>query len=146
MALSYARRMNLAAMTPRGDLSSTGYALANPAASGAEYLVYAPNGGTFTVDLRGTNGAVNVEWFNPSTGTATTGAAVNGGTTRSFQAPFSGDAALYLSESTLPTTTATPTPTATYTPAATATGTPTPRRQLTPQLATATGTPTPTAI
>ena len=37
-ALSYARRMNLAAITPRGDLNSTGYALANPAASGAEYL------------------------------------------------------------------------------------------------------------
>ena len=31
------------------------------------------------MDLRGTNGAVNVEWFNPSTGTAMTGAAVNGG-------------------------------------------------------------------
>ena len=131
MGLSYARRMNLAAMTLRVTWS-TGYALANPAASGAEYLVYVPNGGTFTVDLRGTNGAVNVEWFNPSTGTAMTGAAVNGGTTRSFQAPFSGDAALYLSESTLPTTTATPTPTATYTPAATATGTPTPTATDTP--------------
>ena len=46
-ALSYARRMNLAAMVPHGELSSLGYALASPVASGAEYLVYAPSGGTF---------------------------------------------------------------------------------------------------
>ena len=34
--LRYAERMQLIEMTPRGDLSSTGYALANP---GQEYLV-----------------------------------------------------------------------------------------------------------
>jgi hypothetical protein len=37
--LRYARRMRLIAMQPRGDLSSTSYALANP---GEEYLVLQP--------------------------------------------------------------------------------------------------------
>ena len=125
-ALSYARRMNLAAMVPHGELSSLGYALASPVASGAEYLVYAPSGGTFTVDLRGTPGALQVEWFNPSNGSTVVGAAVNGGATRSFSAPFGGDSVLYLSQTTsLPATatpTRTPTPTAeTVTPAPTGT-------------------------
>ena len=44
--LKYAKRINLEAMTPRGDLASSGYALANPAGSGAEYLVYLPSGAT----------------------------------------------------------------------------------------------------
>ena len=91
-------------------------------ASGAEYLVYAPNGGTFTVDLRGTPGALQVEWFNPRTGTPVAGAAVNGGATRSFTAPFAGDAVLYLLQ--------TASPTATSTSVATATGTPTPSQFL----------------
>ncbi len=48
--LRFARRVDLAAMTPSGDLSSTGYALANP---GDEYLVLQPSesGDAFTVDL-----------------------------------------------------------------------------------------------
>ena len=37
--LAYANRMNLAAMTPRDDLASSGYCLANP---GEEYLIYLP--------------------------------------------------------------------------------------------------------
>jgi hypothetical protein len=40
--LSYARRMNLAQMVPRPELSSTKYCLAD---SGAEYLVYIPSAG-----------------------------------------------------------------------------------------------------
>jgi len=32
--------MNLRAMTPRNSLASTGYCLANPAATLGEYLVY----------------------------------------------------------------------------------------------------------
>ena len=42
--LDYAQRMNLAAMVPRSDLCSSQYCLANPAADGAEYLVYLPAG------------------------------------------------------------------------------------------------------
>lgn len=99
---SYADRVNLAAMTPRGDLCSTTYCLANPAESGAEYIVYAPNGGSFTVDLSATAGTLNVEWFNPATGAATTGTTADGGATRSFSAPFSGDAVLYLYQEAAP--------------------------------------------
>jgi hypothetical protein len=82
--------------TPQGSLSSTGFCLADNAATGAEYLVYAPSGGTFTVNLSATTRALNVEWFNPATGATTTGAAISGGSTKSFTAPFSGDAVLYI--------------------------------------------------
>jgi hypothetical protein len=42
-AQSYARRMNLRAMTPQSSLSSTGYLLASPDVAESEYLVYAPS-------------------------------------------------------------------------------------------------------
>ena len=48
---SYAEQINLAAMTPQGNLSSTGHALANTNPTNAEFLVYSPAGGSFTVDL-----------------------------------------------------------------------------------------------
>jgi hypothetical protein len=56
----FAERMNLIEMEPRGDLSSTGYALANP---GTEYLVLEPTGDgqPFTVNLE--RGHYAVEWF-----------------------------------------------------------------------------------
>ena len=94
--LSYANKMDLAKMTPQGGLSSTGFCLADNVATGAEYLVYAPNGGTFTVNLGATTQVLNVEWFNPATGATTAGAAITGGSTKSFTAPFSGDAVLYI--------------------------------------------------
>jgi hypothetical protein len=48
--LRFAREMDLARMEPRGDLSSTGYALANP---GEEYLFLQPDerADPFTVNL-----------------------------------------------------------------------------------------------
>jgi hypothetical protein len=94
----YAERMNLAAATPRGELSSTDYCLANPAASGAEYLVYFPAGGNAEVDLTGTPADVQlaVEWFNPATGMIETGEPVAGGAEHTFTAPFAQDAVLYL--------------------------------------------------
>jgi hypothetical protein len=91
--LTYANKMNLAAMTPRGDLASTGYALANP---GVEYLVFLPGGGSTTVDLSGASGSFNVEWMNAANGATQAGNAVNGGSQIIFTAPFSGDAVLYL--------------------------------------------------
>ncbi|MBI3857663.1 MAG: hypothetical protein HY293_18430, partial [Planctomycetes bacterium] len=96
-ARSYADRMNLAAMTPRGDLTSTGYALANP---GVEYLVYQSGSGGFTLSLGG--GTYAVEWFNPSNGTTTPGANVTGGGSAAFTPPFGGDAVLYLKTTTPP--------------------------------------------
>ena len=56
----YAERMGLIDMEPRGDLSSTGYALANP---GVEYLVLQPSRpAAFTVTLE--PGTYAVEWFD----------------------------------------------------------------------------------
>jgi hypothetical protein len=125
--LDYANRINLAAMTPRRDLSSTGHCLANAVASDAEYLVYLPSGTTatailesiglhrkdhrrlssvyllpdsvVTVDLSATPGSLSVEWFNPTTGEITLGGTIAGGTRRDFIAPFTGGAVLYLYQS-----------------------------------------------
>jgi hypothetical protein len=59
--LRFAERMHLIEMEPRDDLSSTGYALANP---GQEYLVLEPSGaaGSFTVLLE--PGTYEAEWFS----------------------------------------------------------------------------------
>jgi hypothetical protein len=90
---AYANQMNLAAMTPRGDLASTQYCLANP---GQEYLVYLPEGGEVIVDLSHGKESFAVEWFNPSTNTATDGGTVHGGGKRTLQSPFEGQAVLYV--------------------------------------------------
>ena len=116
---NYAERMNLVAMSPQPALCSTGYCLANPVADGAEYLVFLPSGGTVAgilsqlnvdrkididlpidsrvkVNLAGSPVELLVEWFNPADGTVVMDDKVQGGTTRSFVAPFSGDAVLYI--------------------------------------------------
>jgi len=91
----YANKMNLAAMTPRLEVASTGYCLANP---GSEYLVYQPGSGAFTVKLVG--GTYAYEWFSPSDGNvASTGSCTTPGENKSFSAPFSGEAILYLKRS-----------------------------------------------
>jgi hypothetical protein len=90
-ARSYALRMDLAHDTPRGDLVSTGYALA-----GTDYLVFLPTGGDVIVNLSLVPGTQTVEWFNPSTGQTTAGGTVNGGSTHNFTAPFSGMAVLFI--------------------------------------------------
>jgi hypothetical protein len=149
--LSYARRMNMASVTPRNSLCSTGYCLANLTGPNAELLVYQPSGGSFTVNLAGNSAVFNVEWFNPATGQATAGNPITGGTTLSFTAPFGGDAVLYLKQQGTATGTATSTPTATplgatKTPVPTMTNTATPTNTPNATLSTTpTGTPnTPT--
>jgi len=88
------RRVNLAAMTPRPDLASSRYCLADP---GKEYLVYLPEGGEATVDLAASSGPLAVEWIDPRTGATARGDDVpGGGTTRRFKSPPGGDAVLYL--------------------------------------------------
>jgi hypothetical protein len=96
-AVSYGKKMNLAAMTPQAGLSSTGHVLASAIPTGAEYLVYSSSGGSFTVNLTATTHALNVEWLNPSNGAVTAGSRVTGGSSQqSFVPPFTGDAVLYL--------------------------------------------------
>jgi hypothetical protein len=95
--LRYARRMNLLAMEPRGDLSSTGYVLANP---DQEYLVLQPSEITDPFTVRLGVGAYIVEWFSvdrretKAAGNVTV--EIEGST--SFTAPFAepGPAVLYL--------------------------------------------------
>jgi hypothetical protein len=62
--LRTALKVRLAAMTPRGDVCSTGYGLANP---GQEYLILQPaeHGGSFTVALE--VGTYAAEWHNLAT-------------------------------------------------------------------------------
>jgi hypothetical protein len=64
-----ANRVNLVEMQPRGDLTSTGYALAN---EGREYLVLQPtdSADSFTVMLP--PGTYAVEWFGVDDRTTTT--------------------------------------------------------------------------
>jgi hypothetical protein len=105
--LRYSRKLNLASVAPRDTLSSTGFCLAQTPSVGAEYLVYAPTGGSFTVDLTAMSSArtLAVEWFNPSTGTAIAGKPVpSGSPAQVFTAPFSGDAVLYLVDMTAQST------------------------------------------
>jgi hypothetical protein len=84
--------MDLAHDTPRGDLVSTGYALA-----GTDYLVFLPTGGNVNVDLSAVSGTRTVEWFNPSTGQTTAGGTVLGGSSvNNFTAPFGGMAVLFI--------------------------------------------------
>lgn len=100
---TYAQKMNLAAMTPQGHLSSSGYCLANP---GSEYLIY--KSGTrgwksyfarlrrsFTLNIIA--GTYSYEWYNPSLGeVADAGFITVKGGNQSFTAPFSGDSVLWL--------------------------------------------------
>jgi len=97
--LRYSHKLNLAKVTPHGSLSSTGYCLAQTPAQGAEYLVYAPSGGSFTVDLSAMPPArmLDVEWFDPSAGITTAGDAIHAGSSsQPFTWPFKEDAVLYL--------------------------------------------------
>jgi len=95
--LRYARRMNLLAMELRGDLSSTGYVLANP---NQEYIVLQPSEITEPFTVRLGVGAYIVEWFSVNrretkeAGKVTV--EIEGST--SFTAPFAepGPAVLYL--------------------------------------------------
>jgi Putative collagen-binding domain of a collagenase len=90
----FAERMNLAAMTPRNDLASSRYCLAEP---GREYLVYLPSAGKVTVDLSKAPGAFAAEWFHPGTGQTKKAEPVRGGSPAALDSPFrEGDAVLYL--------------------------------------------------
>ena len=93
-ARTYAQKINLAAATPRNELSSTIYCLANP---GEEYLIFNPGGPQVVHQSRWSAGSYEFEWFNPTTGAvAEKGSLKSTEGRRSFAAPFDGDAVLYL--------------------------------------------------
>ncbi len=95
----FAERMNLAAMTPQPRLTSTHYCLA---IAGAEYLVYQPEAGEwFSMEL--SPGTYRYEWFDPAKGQDAGGGTIQaGGDTEQLQAPFTGDAVLYLQRAKVP--------------------------------------------
>ena len=94
---NYAERMDLVNDKPHGELSSTGYMLANP---GAQYLAFAPNGGSFTVNLSaGSGSSFSAEWLNVYTADVVIGDSVDGGSSSvKFTPPFSGAAVLFLNK------------------------------------------------
>jgi hypothetical protein len=100
--LRYSRKLNLANVAPSSTLCSTHYCLAQTPSAGAEYLAYAPSGGSFTMDLSAMPNSrkLGVEWFNPASGETISQTAIAAGSSaRSFSAPFTGDAVLYLVDS-----------------------------------------------
>jgi hypothetical protein len=95
----FADMMDLVSMTPHGELSSTAHVLASTKTAHPEFLVYAPSGGEFTVNLSAVKSSqlMKVEWFNPSTGERIKQKSIRGGSSiQSFRAPFAGDAVLHL--------------------------------------------------
>jgi hypothetical protein len=101
--LSYSRRLDLNAVLPSTTSCSTTYCLAQTPATGSEVLVYAPNGGTFTVDLSHAAGrTMNYEWFDPAVGkVVATGTVPGGDAKQSFTTPaaIAGDSVLYVVDS-----------------------------------------------
>jgi hypothetical protein len=85
--LRFAREMGLIAMEPRGDLSSTGYALANP---GEEYLVLQPDETADPFAVRLEANTYSIRWHSVvSRETKDVGTVeVEDGGNTSFMAPF----------------------------------------------------------
>jgi hypothetical protein len=97
--LRYSRRLNLTEVIPRPAVCSTKFCLAQTPSVGAEYLAYAPNGGSVTLDLSAMSNSriLAVEWFDPATGKVVSGEPVHAGSpSQAFRSPFTGDAVLYL--------------------------------------------------
>ncbi len=87
--------IDVTAMRPNGALSSTGYALADPAQG--SFVVLAPSGGTVTVDLSAASGVpLQARWVDVRGGGMSSPTALTGGdAAQAFTAP-SGDAVLVL--------------------------------------------------
>jgi hypothetical protein len=87
--------VNFAAMKPEGGLASTGVCLAN---AGVEYVVYAPQGRPFTMNLADAKDtALIVRWYDPRSGQSYDAGRVPGGNeAQPFAPPLQGDAVLHL--------------------------------------------------
>jgi hypothetical protein len=101
--LRYAQKMQLIETEPRGDLSSTGYALVNP---GKEYLVLQPGETAEPFTLAVTAGAYATEWYSVTSRESAKAekVMVEPDGRVSFKAPFAdaGPAVLYLRSDDLP--------------------------------------------
>jgi hypothetical protein len=65
-------------------VSGDGYCMAQ---AGVEYVVYFPQGGTILLDLSGTSGSFQAQWFDTRTGQWSSAGTVSGGGTVSFLSP-----------------------------------------------------------
>lgn len=93
-AKQFAQRLDLARAAPTTEIASTGYCLAE---AGRKYLVFRgeDQGESFTVRLP--SGTYACEWFDPGKGKHITGDTIEVQSgDRSFQAPFEGDAVLFI--------------------------------------------------
>ncbi len=97
-ARAYAERIDLAHATPRSDLCSTAYCLANLTKGYAQVLVYDPQGDVVSVDLREVVGKASAEWFNPANSQIFPIGTIAGEQVSVFTPPFTGDAVLFISQ------------------------------------------------
>lgn len=101
--VAYSRRLNLNAAHARDPLCSTSYCLGQTPAIGTELLIYAPTGGTFSVNLSSAAGrTMNYEWFDPDSGRViSTGTLAGGNASQAFSTPGSipADSVLYVVDS-----------------------------------------------
>lgn len=86
-------QIDLARATPRPELATTGYCLADP---GREYLVYLPEGGRVSLDLSAARGRLPATWYRCSDLESREEEGVEGGARRELRSPFEGDAVLHV--------------------------------------------------
>lgn len=92
--LSWAKKINLNAMIPHGELASTTYCLAD---IGSAYLIYFANGGEAKINLQNAQGNFKVTWFIPLLNkTIDAPKSLAGGSLVTMEAPTSLDAVLHL--------------------------------------------------
>jgi hypothetical protein len=91
--LALANRIDLAKLKPNGQLSSSGYCLADP---GNEYVIYLPEGHDVSIDLFAAPRKMNVEWIEPVEGTLVADKKITGGNRITFHSPFKADAVLHI--------------------------------------------------
>jgi len=87
--------VNFSNMRPKGNLSSTRICMAK---EGMEYVVYAPTGGKFTVNLSAVKGQPRIRWYNPRTGKFSGQATTTAKMISSFRAPDSNDWVLHIKD------------------------------------------------
>ena len=83
-AVALAREFDLSACVPDQHAASTGRCLSR---RGHLYLIYAAEGGTFSVDLTGASHPFAATWIDPVTGVRTAGEPVAGGDVKTVTAP-----------------------------------------------------------
>jgi hypothetical protein len=85
------RSIPFAEMFPNDTLVSTGHALAKP---GSYYLAYVES--RVEINLTDASGLLDYEWYDPKTGTTMVSGKIQGGATRTFPLPRTGDFILWV--------------------------------------------------